>query len=239
MKKNKYCLIIIICFWGNMINAQNTVQSILEAYTKALQENKSYKVAVMYKIYKGHLSTIPEEVKTGVFYKDKKKSYTKIEEVEIINTPKIHVKINHGEKAILVADGIDSPKEARIDLKELLKYFEAKIVEEKMKYWKLIFIPKGKITQVPFSKLNVYLEKGSYNILKQEFYYYTTMNFSSSLKSSDLAKVKLETSFKNYKEITKKELSDIFEISKYISMNHKKIKPSLRYKNYEIVVAKR
>jgi len=219
--------------------SQEKVNMILEGYKNTVKNEQHFKVDITYKIYKGHESTTPNEVKSGEFYRNGKEMYTKIDEVEILNAKEAHIKANHVERAILLADPFTAPQEVNMDLTELFTYLNAKLVQNTANYWSIEFTPKGAITQVPFSKLNVKLEKSSYRLLEQTFFYFQEMNFSRDQKKSNNGQVKLSVSFKGYQKLDKGTLDSIFDWTKYVVKVNGKYKVANTYKGYELVNIKK
>lgn len=217
----------------------NDANEILKAYKKTVDKDESYSVNITYKIYKGHNSNTPKEIQTGVFFKEKDQLYTKLGEVEIINTPNEHLKINHLEKAILVANGIKTPDNFNLDFEELSKYLKAELISSAGNNYTLKFIPNGKITQLPFSKLIIVLNKKTLRIKRQTFYYYSEMNFSKEFRGRDVGKVKLEVLYKNYKFQNLASYKTLFNIGAYYRVVKNEIHPLGRLKDYEIVNLKR
>lgn len=232
MKKSTILVLLFFLSSFTCTIAQENISTIIKKYTASL--GNTQKVDIVYKIYKGHSSSIAEEIKRGFFCKDGDKLYTKIGDVEIINLPDIHLKINHTEQAILVANGMVAPTNVNFNLEEFSKYLTTELIGSTSKNLTLIFTPNENITQVPFEKLIVTLDKRSYQLKKQVFYYRTKMNFSNNLKGDDVKKVKLEVIFSNYRNLNKNDLK-VFDTKKYILTQNNKVLPSNVYKGYDIV----
>ncbi|MFT7900106.1 MULTISPECIES: hypothetical protein [Flavobacteriaceae] len=226
-------LLFLISF--STVVAQSKVKVILNSYKKTVEKDKEYQVNLTYKIYKGYSETLPYEVQEGVFYKKMNNSYTSLSNVEIINTENTYLKINHNEKAILIANGVKKPQELHLNLDELFKYLEAEIIKENPKFWTIKFTPRGEITQLPFSKLIIELNKKTFRVKRQLFYYLNKMNFSENLRETDEANVKLEVLFKNYKTSHFKKLIGVFDIKKYIKKEKGIYKPKGAIGGYEVV----
>lgn len=233
---NKNFLSIYIALFGMLISyAQEAkVNTILKTYTKKILEDKGHQVTINYKIYKGHKQTEPHESMTGIVVKQGAKSYTKMGEVEIVNTPKMYLKINHKEKAMLLNNGVVAPDQLNMNIDEFLQYAKAEITNENASSWTILLTPKGKITQLPFSKLIIEMEKKTYRVKRQVFYYYSQLNFSENFKENDFANVKLEANYSNYSKRYTVPLS-VFNKSTYLVKRGKTFYPVGKVKNYELI----
>lgn len=239
LKDNKQIIVITITFLMScIVFGQDKVANILKSYTKALKEQESYQVGITYKIYNGHLKEVPHETTTGVFLKLKEKQYTKIDGVEILNTPNIHIKVNHKEKAILVADGVVAQM-VDLNFEELFKYLQAKITKETASKWIITFSPNGNgLTQLPFEKLLLEIEKNTFRVQRQVFFYFQQMNFAKKRKEKDISKVKFEVLYKNYKTANFSISKNVFNSTNYILLKKTAIVPINKYGGYEIVDAR-
>ncbi|WP_428741574.1 hypothetical protein [Tenacibaculum sp.] len=236
-KINKLTKITVLLFFASFssIIAQNNVKNVLELYKSRVEKDKEYQVNLTYKIYKGHSETLAYEVQKGTFYKKLNNSYTNLSNVEIINTANTYLKINHDEKAILIDNGVEKPEDLHLGLEELFKYLDAKIIEEDSKIWKIKLTPKGSITQLPFNQLIIELDKRTYRLKRQLFYYLAKMNFSDDLRKSDEANVKLEVLFDGYKTSNLEALNKVFTIERYIKKEKEAYKPLGAIRQYEVV----
>ncbi|WP_064967127.1 hypothetical protein [Tenacibaculum ovolyticum] len=235
VKKIKQIIVLLCLVSFSSIKAQSDVKKILESYKVAVENDTEYQVNLTYKVYKGHSERIPIEVQKGILYKKGNNSYTKLSDVEMINTVNTYLKINHNEKAVLIADGVQKPEGLNLKLDELYKYVNAKIINENPKTWVIKLTPKGKVTQLPFSSLIIELSKGTYRVKKQLFYYLTQMDFSEDLRKTDVANVKLEVLFGKYNTSNLGYLSDVFTIKKYIKKEKDVFKPLGSIRKYEVV----
>lgn len=231
---NKYITFFLILL-SHVSFGQDTVEKILAGYKSTVTGKEMYQSKITYKIYKGHESTLVKDVKVGTVYKNGGNVCTKFDDVLLLNTPSHHLKVNHTEKAILLADGISQGQDLHIDLEELSKYVEVSLVKSTASSWLLRFRPASAITQLPFKELLVVLEKGSYHVLHQTFYYYNQLNFSQDYRKQDVGNVKLEVAYSNYKPLSSSVSSRIFNLKNYVDTTKEKAVPSVGYEGYDVV----
>lgn len=218
------------------VSSQNSkALDIMHTYAERLKKNQEYQVDITYKIYKGLESKEAHETMSGVLYKKQGNTYSKIGESEIVSTSSKYLKINHKEKAMLITDSVQQLNQFDIDLTELYKYVDVKILEETDRYFKLEFTPKGAITQLPFSSLIISMNRDSYLITRQTFHYYSNINFSKDYRNPDLSKFKLEVSYNNYKTRGFTVSNKVFNINRYVRESKEEIIVSPQYKGYELV----
>jgi hypothetical protein len=237
IKNSIYVLVMLLSFTSY---AQSTAKEVLELYKDKLAKTIEYQVNLTYKIYKGHTQKEAHQITKGVFYKKNDKMYTKLGEAEMVNTPKTYLKINHIERAILVTDGVEKPNELNINLDDFFKYLKAEIVDQTDVFWTIELTPKGKITQLPFSKLIVEIHKKTYEMKRQLFFYHSQLNFSKDIKQNDIANVKLEVLYENYKRSRFNVPKNIFNLKQiFLKVKGKNYEGIGRLKGYEIINKKR
>jgi outer membrane lipoprotein-sorting protein len=216
MQKNRFKIFTLVFLFSFCGYSQEEAKQVLEKFKKHYFSLENYQANVAYKIYKGHESKVPYEISKGVYFKKGDNLYSKINEVEIINTINHYLKVNHQEKAVLLANGSKKPKNVNeFNIEELLKYLDIDSFKQTDLSWEIVLKSKP-ITQLPFSSLKIVIDKKTLNLKKQVFFYFRKMDFSKQLKKTDNAQVKLEVNYSNYK-LNSFSVSDyVFNIKRYL-----------------------
>ncbi len=215
--------------------AQEDAKSILKEFKDRYSNRENHQADLSYKVFKGHDAKIPHENSKGIYYKKGNSVYSKIAEAEIINTPSLYLKINHKEKAILIANGTNLSASAnQFNLDQLFQFLDIDTLVVNPTSWKIVLKAKP-ITQLPYSTVEIEIDKSTYNLKRQVFYYINKIDFSKELKKSDIASVKLEVTYKNYKTKKFTLTNKVFDIKQYISKKNAKYIAVNKYKGYDIV----
>lgn len=226
---------MFICFSFPYLVAQKEAKDILEEFRKKYTQRSDYQAEIIYEVFKGFDSEIAHQKSTGVLLKKGNKMYTNSDEAEIISTSNYYIRVNHKEKAILLTDGINIEKSAsQFDLNQLFEFLDIDSLVSNAESWRIILKAKP-ITQLPFSAIHITIDKETYEIKSQVFYYINKIDFSQDYRKTDISNVKLKITYKNYtvKEFT---ISDrVFDSKNYLNLKNKKYIPTIRYKGYDII----
>lgn len=239
MIRKKYILFVLIAFIFSIGTYSQTAKEVLSSLKEVYETSTQLQANLQYRLYKGYEAKEINESYEGVYLKKNNHFYAKIGEVEIISTPSFYIKLNHREKALLLADPVKITTEQMTNnIEQLFDYLDIVKFNDKGKYWEIELKAKP-ITQLPFSSVEIQIEKNTYFIKKQVFYYYGEIDFSKERTKSDMSAAKLEVVYSNYKQTKFSFTDEIFNEKKYVSNTGKKYNPILQYKEYEIVNAKR
>ncbi|WP_435261220.1 hypothetical protein [Tenacibaculum sp. nBUS_03] len=212
----------------------NKAEIIMNQYAKSLGVHKEYQVTISYNIYKGFDSNTPHDRVSGVLYKYQENTYSNLGEAEIISTNSNYIKINHKEKAILLTKPLTNASQYDINLVELYKYLNVRLVKETGSFFRLEFTPKG-ITQLPFSSLVIDLDKKTYLIKRQLLKYFNKMNFSKDFQNPVYDNYMLEIVYKGYRMSNFSISRSAFDIRSYIKDIKEKKVVAPKFKGYELV----
>jgi len=239
MRNNKVNSITVIGALLLIITLSSFQQDDKQRLVELLKESKqwylpslSYEIDVQYNIYKEHNTTSPEETYKGKIAVSKCKLYNKLHETETIQVGENQVRINHIEKAILHSV---VPVQQSLDLVNLEKFpsaFKSVKITEEGKYIKCVLISPD-VTQMPYSKVEIYLTKKDKKIHKQVLFFLHKMNYTKATSDETFnSNPKMEIVFSEIKKITDYSL---FKISKYMQLDSKqKYIPSTAYKAYSM-----
>ena len=235
MQKIKhYFVLFCILFFSLKLISQENAKSILKEFKDRYISTENYQTDVFYEVYKGHDSKIPHQKSTGVVYKNGNSAYSKIGDVEIIDTKEMHLRVNHDEKAILIANSQQNNTPNQFDLESLFDYLDIDTLEVNPSSWKIVLKAKP-ITQLPFSSIEITIDKNTFRLKKQVFYYINKIDFSQNVKQSEFDSAKLVVKYKNYKTKNFTLSNTIFKISKYVLKSKQKYIGAGKYENYDII----
>ena len=241
MQRNKYIhkrahgILLLLLFVLVKIQAQtNKAETIMSKYAEALTSHKEYQVKMTYNVYKGFEANTPYESVSVHFYKNQGNTYSNMGEAEIISTTSNYLKINHTERAMLLSKPVGNTHQFDINLIELYKYLNVSLLKETNTFYRLEFKPKG-LTQLPFSSLKIDIDKKTYLIRKQLFYYFSKMNFSTNFQKPDYDNYKLEIIYDKYRMSNFSVSKSTFDLKKYVENRKGKIVVAPKFKGYELI----
>jgi len=213
-----------------------TVDEILLSVHKQYSLNKTLQFRSTYNLYKTITSKDVEESYQGNFYKNVADSYfMKINHTDILNTPKVNLRVNHDEKAILVTN-IDDKVSTDFDIKSMLISYDRKLLKDHGTHWEIVLSAK-KLSSEPYYKIILHVAK-DYLLKKQVFYLANRINFSKDFRKSDLSQPVLEVIYSEYTRNNNTE--NRFNSSNYINIsNSGKITLSDKIKGYELIDERR
>ena len=212
-------------------NAQ-TLKQIINQIREHDQQMTDYKVYLTYKLYEYPYMNV-KDVKKGVFYRRNKKFYLKLGEVEMLYTPSLNLKINHNEKAILLANSNISslPLSFTIDNFPNTK----KSLSSNAKY-RIITIKAGKISQFPYTKIVFYFDKKQLLLHKVSFYLPGRIKRDEKTNKPKLINYRLDLYLTNYQfDYNHQHIDSKFLPSKYLLLNKDKVKGIGPLSNYVII----
>ncbi len=191
---------------------------------KVLQFNTTYN------LYKDYKTKVVHQTYSGTFLKNvSNEIYLKIDKTEFINTKKLSLKINHGEKAMIVSNSQEFST-GQFDVSKLIEFCKISSFKDFKSYWEIILVPK-EFSGLNYSQIVINVSK-NYVLQKQIFYYNTGMNFSKDYKNQDLSNPRLEILYSTNNSSVN--LSKI-NTNVYFTINkNNKVSVTAKYKNYEV-----
>ena len=232
--RNKLFLMLVLIF-GLQVHSQN-IKEILTHIQQEVSTN-DFKVNLKYQLFKGVDGEKSLESFDGIYLKSGVNFYNKIKNTETIVGNDFMVKINHDQKAMLYDNfEIDKSKPTdMLNLTILLKNFESPSVQDLGETWKCE-MTAVEYSQMPYSKVVLFVDKKTYRIKKQILFLTSIMNFSDD--ATDFNIPRLEIEYSNYTSVNATDKL-LFKREKYISIKNNKIIPSSRFKEYEIINLKK
>jgi outer membrane lipoprotein-sorting protein len=215
----------------NAISFAGTGAEFLEQIRANYSELNSLSVQMRYDLYKGHKGTELTESYTSFYARDGKKSYRKINTVEIINNEEYTIQINHTDHLITLAE----PSKNELfdsNLEASLAFCNNVIVESNANGQLIQLIIKPNV-DLPFSRLEIQVDKKLF-VSSIVFYYSTQMDFSGDYQNPKLDLPRLVVTYENLSKRWK-DNDHLLETSSYLSTQENTIKPSDPLSGYNLL----
>jgi len=209
-------------------------KQVVQLLKQAYESGNNFQVSVHYNLYKGN-ETNPVESYNGIYYRKGQYIYSKIGKVEIISTPSFYLRINPDQKAILISESTpENVSQLNNSLLELMQYVDVdKFYEQNNSIY--LKLKAKKITQLPFSSIELVINKQTHLLIKVEYYYFTQINFSQDAKKADYAQPRLEVIYSNYKNKNIDIPRSKFKLFSFVSFDGKKYHGLGKFSEYQII----
>jgi len=239
--KNYYIILFLFGF-SNLYS--QTFDEVFAKFSETKKQAVNYQVNLDYKLYKGVKGSKIYEEYSGVMASLNGTRYQEIGAMKQVQMPNGFIKLNTEDKAMQV--GLSSkkayPSLEEIDPKLIYIYYDKGELEEKDGLYKISFNAK-KHSSLQTSKLEIHVDKLTYNQKKVVIYYSTLKDFSfyekDHLKNKTDVLVdipRLEIIYTNYSSKIKVNKS-AFSQDTYIKVTPSKITGVNQYKDFEIILA--
>lgn len=191
-----------------------------------------YKLDLKYNLYGTHTSSDVIESYSGSYILDHKNSYLSINNTITINNGVQNkgVKIYKDEEKIETFSTSNIADVNPIDISKFLKYFKDRTIEDMGNYYRCTLI-SGVITQLPFGKVVLEIDKESYHIKKQVLFFLNAVTYKDQNAQEKQGNPRLEVQLNNYKTQLSKSQKQLFNLSNYTSNNT----AVGEYKSYKVV----
>lgn len=221
-----------------MLAQTSNMEVILEQSQHKLQSTKSLKWDMQYKVFPTYDSQKPSEVLQANTIKNSTSFYTEMGDVIfLINTDsKFYLELSELDKKILVEENSQTLKEHLPTemIKTLVSLFKEKKVTDQGDYW-LCSLTSDVITQIPYAKVEILINKADYTIAKQTLYFLTEFPYVDSNGNDVLGTPKMEISFFNYSQILSDQEKNKTNLATYIQKQGQTIKPTESYKGFKLI----
>ena len=148
---------------------------------------------------------------------------------------KMSLKLNEEQKAMIVTKTTSTfNQQIPIDNRELLKQFTSYKLIDKKDFWLCVFIAH-QVTQLPYSRVEVEVDKNNFNILRQTLFFSAKVPYLDKDDKEIFDNPKLEIIMINYSDSITNEEKLNTSIKKYITTNKEKITGKNQYKDYTII----
>ncbi len=208
--------------------------TILKAATDKYITSEVYQIDADYNLYADSDSDSLIDQQKSIFIKRQNALYFKMAQSELIQTEAFSLKISHSEQILLYSKsyGSQSPS-SQLPYMDLERNFSTKTIKDKGTYWECLMTDNTSIS-IPYRKIILHIEKGDYKILKQVYF----LNRASS-KNVGYAAItgneRLEIVTKSF-TTSPKDITQKFELSRYLDIKDNTLTSSNYTKNYKIIV---
>ena len=221
---NNKLFIVLIIFLKTVFSYSQDEKKIIDIVKKS---NSSYTnksniaVALDYNLFQDYTSKKILQSYKGLSVSTKNCIYLKIYKTEFLKTKNLSFKINHDQKTSLVNISGKSGElntQNPLDLKVFLKHFKKKTLKSENNNW-VIELETPKLTQLPYGKAKIFINKSDYSIQKQVLYLLNGLSFENKVTKSPRLEI-------NLKNLTKTDL----EINSLVDLNRFLVKEANTYK---------
>lgn len=227
-----FCLVFLFHSTISFSQDESEIIKIINKSTEKYLGDSSIAISLNYDLFSSYTSKKTLQSYVGVSVSSNKKSYLKIHNTEFINTPDLSFKINHDQKLALIY--LSNKKEATntqnpINIKEFLKYFKKKTLTSNSTSW-VIELETPVLTQLPYGKVKIFINKQDYSIKKQTLYLLDGIpqNNNKSLIP------RLEISFKELKK-TNSEINSLLDLNKYLIKQSNSYVLAKQFESYKLL----
>lgn len=207
------------------------VEKLFDDVEKKYNQMSYFSYTSNFNVYEENNETKSIEKTTGIFLKKNKISYQKVENNEIIDFGDYTFIADHENK--LVSINKKDEQTQFITLKSLLPLFKNREIILKNEN-KICVLKAGKINQLPYDKVEVYIDKKTNELKKQLFYFSGKKEYKQKGRKVVALNPVLEVT---YTIRQKNEVKDNQLIAKanYFSIQKNKIVLANKYKNYKLI----
>lgn len=193
-----------------------------------------YNVAVKYAMYDGYEGALVLETYDGVLVKNNNDFYSKIYNTESLQLASHFVKVNHDEKALLYGKvNGESKKNNGLNLEILFQNFNKAIVKEKEASY-LIEMMAPEISQSPYGKAILEINKSDYSLKKQVLFFSNTIPVKTQNGGEKFTNPRLEVVFSNF-SVNNDQYKSKFNLSSFVSLSKTGNNTSSRLKDYQFI----
>lgn len=229
MRRIFIILVTAIIFQANAQSLSDVISEI----NKGNLESRKFSVNLSYKLYTGN-NHKPIETKKGILLVDNENSYSRVGELEMVNTRQFFAKINNNERAMLLT----APKKTQktpfsIDLSNIKDQADAILIDAKDD-WKIV-IKAQEFSQFPYEKIELYYNKKTFLLQKQVFYFLNQIEYNSQENRSEIKSRRLTIEYKHYKFSDVEFPASIFRNTSYFTTSNNQLIASGKYRGFEII----
>lgn len=213
--------VYILFLWVLLFSFCGITQSVDEVISKTGRNYAStsfieYKMT--YELFKGHKSTNVNASYKGYCYRHGANLYQKIDNTEFIYTPKLCVKANLEEKAMIISPGKLDVSLGEINLEQAFSECKEKKIDSDDKFYLITLLIKTQ-SLLPVSVIKLKIEKKKYQIAQMDIYYTDEIDFSQEYNTTDFQLPHLRIKYDEIIENPKKKES-LIDLGRYVSKSN-------------------
>lgn len=236
---NNLRVLIVLCFISCSlfgIAQEKAVDEILKKTQEVMKNNNQLTCDLDYDWYDTYTIKKPSLSYEGVIIKQNNIVYSKINHTFFLTDKKaqLALKCNEDQKALVVTKTTTNTQQPWELLETFIKQFKVKNVTDKGDHW-VCSLTTDVITQLPYGKVEIHIDKKSSLITKQVLYFLSQVPYTNSKGEKISGNPKLEISMSNYKTVLNEEEKITAKLATYIKGSGKNIAPVAAYKKFEII----
>lgn len=235
--KKVLTILCILCFQMHSFGQDKTVDEILSESQNTMKNFQNMSCDMNYKWYETYTTTKPSISYIGNLIKFENTVYSKINKTFFITDSKLNmaIKCNEAEKAFIVTNNAkiaesQSPLEV---LNMFIKQFKTKHVKDNGNQW-ICTLTTDVITQLPYGKVEIYINKETALIEKQVLYFLSRVPYKNEKGEREIGSPRMEIKLSNYKTNLSKQEKNMTKIASYVKKTGNEIVPTTAYKEFKI-----
>lgn len=210
---------------------KDDVEKLFDDVEKKYSQMAYFSYTSTYNVYEESNRSKSIEKTTGIFLKKNKVSYQKVETNEIIDFGDYTFIADHENKLVSISK--KDQETQFISLKSLLPLFKNRELIVKGDT-KICVLKAGKFNQLPYDKVEIYIDNKTNELKKQLFYFSGKKEYKEKGKTVTVLHPVLEVAFSvRIKNDTKD--NQLINKSNYFSITKNKIVLVNKYKNYKLI----
>jgi hypothetical protein len=213
-------------------SAKRKISSLFSQSRKAYDGVPVFEMKSSYSLFSDYKSTKPIEHYEGIYIKNKKESYSKIDRNEMVILKDISIRTDNDSKLIKYWKKGKNDDHVVYDLNDYLANFSKFLISEESGNW-ICTMTAPAISAVPYGKVVIYIDKNSHLITRQEIYMLTAKTIKGAKGKEKTDYPRLVISFSGFKPGNLTAAAK-FNSSYYIQTLPSGTKPSKNYKNFQI-----
>ncbi len=229
---------IIFCFFVVLVSQNFHAQNEKEIVELLEKTNNYYSKSQQpldfnYKLFSTYTSKLVTEEYNGFYVKKGVSNYIRIHNTEFLQEGSLGIKINHDQKMILIINSKEKSKtNTPLDISTYLKHFKTKILKTSGNNYTII-LQTNVLTQLPYGKVIIEIDKTSFKIKKQILYFLDNVPYlEKGVKKNDTPRLEILI---NDKKISSEVIDEIFKTQNYNIKTKGEYTLSEKYSNYKLL----
>jgi hypothetical protein len=234
--KMKFKISILFIFNCLLVLSQESekdkIIDLFQKTQKVYESSNTMQINMDYNLYSSYTTNKIYEKTNGLYLKENEQNYTKIGDTEIINLNSYFIKIDHSTKLMNCTKKSKKKSSLIVDLKSYALNYSVFNLASEGNNW-LCTLTTPEFSQVPYTKIVVYINKKNLTIHKQVMFMITTKKFKINGKNKeDFPRLEIIFSSQKTKDIS---FGNKFKLENYIVKDKNKINTSKEYKAFKII----
>ncbi len=240
LKNNSVRTLLILsflCFSISISAQEKTVNEILKEAQEAMDKSRDLICKMSYNWYDTYTIKKPSLSYKGMLIKQESVIYSKIDQTFFITDEiaQVALKCNEKQKAFVVTKTNKNESQSPWDLLDVyIKQFKIKKVTDQGDYW-ICSLTTDVITQLPYGKVEIHIDKKSSLITKQVLYFLSQVPYTNAKGEKAMGNPKMEITLSNYKTVLNTEEKMTAKLATYIKKEGQYMKPVTAYEKFEVI----